>query len=175
MSLIFIKRATLRDLPAIMAIIDHAKAQLKAAGSPQWQDGYPDAAALKKDVDGQQCWLLVVDGQVAGTATMIIGDEPSYVNIEDGQWQNNQDPYATIHRIAIGAGFGGQHLSHYFFSNLISQAYHEGVRNFRMDTHAQNQQLQAIARSFGYKHRGTIYVTEQTSDASRLAFELNLD
>ncbi|KRO04700.1 acetyltransferase [Levilactobacillus paucivorans] len=174
MSLIFIKRATRRDLSTIMALIDHAKEQLKAAGSPQWQDGYPDLATLTADVDAQHCWLLDVDGQVAGTATMIIGDDPNYQHIEDGQWQNNQEPYATIHRIAIGPGFRGQHLSHYFFSNLISAAYREGVRNFRVDTHQQNQQMQAIATTFGYKYRGTIYVDDGPNGARR-AYELNLD
>lgn len=177
MSLIYIKRAMPADLPAIMPIIVNAKALLKADGSPQWQDGYPDTATIQRDIAAQQCWLLMVGDQVAGTATMIVADDPNYHDITGGQWANTTDPYATIHRIAIGAGYAGQHLSHQFFSNLISAAYRDGIRNFRIDTHALNKRMQAIVTSFGYQHRGKIYVDEPAAnheDNARLAYELNL-
>ena len=177
MSLVYIKRATLTALPQIMAIIDHAKAQLKADGSPQWQDGYPDTATLTQDISAQQCWLLMVDDQIAGTATMITGNDANYREIQNGAWINTTDPYATVHRIAIGPGFGGQHLSHYFFSNLISQAYRDGVRNFRIDTHDLNKRMQAVVTSLGYQYRGKIYVAEPAKDPednARRAYELNL-
>lgn len=177
MSLIYIKRAVQSDLPAIMTIIDHAKAMLKKDGSPQWQDGYPDPATLRQDISAQQCWLLMVDDVIAGTATMIVGNDGNYTEIWDGAWHNEVDPYATIHRIAIGDGFAGQHLSYFFFSNLISAAYHDGVRNFRIDTHALNKRMQAVVGRVGYQHRGKIYVDEPAEnheDNARLAYELNL-
>lgn len=177
MSLIYLKQARQADLPAIMVILNQAKAQLKADGSPQWQDGYPDEAALTQDISAQQCWLLMVGSEIAGTATMIIGNDPNYLAIENGAWQNTTDPYATIHRIAIGSQFGGQHLSHYFFSDLISLAYARGVRNFRIDTHELNKRMQAVVTSFGYQYRGKIYVDEPAEnheDNARRAYELNL-
>ena len=71
----------------------------------------------------------------------------------------------------------GQHLSHYFFSNLISAAYRDGIRNFRIDTHDLNKRMQAIVTSFGYAFRGKIYVdepAENPEDNARRAYELNL-
>lgn len=174
MSLIYLRRATLADVPAIMPIIANAKALLKADGSPQWQDGYPDEGTIKRDIMAQQSWLLIVDGQVAGTAAQVIADDPNYHEITGDGWQNNTAPYATIHRIALSAGFAGQHLSHYFFSNLISQAYQQGIRHFRIDTHDMNQRMQAIATSLGYQYRGTIHVDEP-GDNARRAYELNLE
>lgn len=177
MSLTYSRRATPSELPAIMAIIDHAKAMLKADGSPQWQDGYPDQATLKRDIAAQTCWLLLVDGQVAATATAIVADDPNYHEITQGHWANPVDPYMTIHRTAIGADFAGQHLSRLFLSNLISHFYQQGIRNFRLDTHALNQRMQGLAESFGYQHRGKIYVDEPAAnheDNARLAYELNL-
>ncbi|MGP4116178.1 GNAT family N-acetyltransferase [Levilactobacillus zymae] len=177
MSLKYVKRATHEQLPAIMAIIDHAKAMLKADGSPQWQDGYPDEATLRRDIAAQNCWVLIVDGQVAGTATTIVADDANYHDITGGHWENTVDPYMTIHRIAIGPNFAGQHLSSLFLSNLVSQYYQQGIRNFRIDTHAMNQRMQGLATSFGYQHRGKVYVDEPAEnheDNARLAYELNL-
>ncbi|WP_369833156.1 GNAT family N-acetyltransferase [Companilactobacillus pabuli] len=93
------------------------------------------------------------------------------------QWQNNTDPYATIHRIAINPDYAGQHLGKIFISNLISYSYQNGIRNFRIDTHQLNKRMQALAKSSGYVHRGKIYVSEPAvnhEDNARLAFELNL-
>lgn len=174
MSLVYLRHATRADVPAIMAIIADAKALLKADGSPQWQDGYPDETAIQQDIMAQQSWVLMVDGQVAGTAAQVIGDDANYHEITGGTgWQNRQDPYATIHRIALGKAFAGQHLSHFFFSNLISAAYQTGIRNFRIDTHQMNQRMQAIALSLGYQFRGIVHVAEP-GDNARRAYELNL-
>ncbi len=46
----------------------------------------------------------MVDDVIAGTATMIVGNDGNYTEIWDGAWHNEVDPYATIHRIAIGDG-----------------------------------------------------------------------
>ena len=35
------RRAAAADIPRIMRIIARAQAQMRAAGSLQWQDGYP--------------------------------------------------------------------------------------------------------------------------------------
>ena len=134
MSLIYIRKATINDLPDIMNIINEAKALLKADGSVQWQGGYPNEEILTKDIAAMQCFVLIVDQKVAGTATLIVGNEPSYDEIIGGSWNNTTDPYATIHRIAIGKAFAGQHLSHFFLSNLISAAYSKGVRNLSILT-----------------------------------------
>ncbi|MFC6259889.1 GNAT family N-acetyltransferase [Levilactobacillus fujinensis] len=174
MSLIYIRRATRADLPAIMPIIANAKALLKADGSPQWQDGYPNKAGITQDIDALQSWLLIVDGHVAGTAAQVVADDPNYHEITGDGWANTTAPYATIHRIALSADYAGQHLSHYFFSNLISTAYRDGVRNFRIDTHAMNQRMQAIATSMGYHFRGIVHVAEP-GDNARRAYELHLD
>lgn len=174
MSNIYMRSAQPTDLNQIMTIIDQAKALLKADGSSQWQDGHPDRATLTEDIAQHHCWVLIVNGQLAGTATLIVGEEPTYQEIQAGNWADTQHPYATFHRIALSAAFRGERLSDYFFSNLISQAYQQGVRHLRIDTHEQNQRMQHIVGTFGYQYRGIIYVNP-TPDGKRLAYELNLD
>ncbi|MFC6275272.1 GNAT family N-acetyltransferase [Levilactobacillus tangyuanensis] len=173
MASIYMRAAQPADLDRIMAIITEAQALLKADGSTQWQDGYPDREIMGADIDQHHCFVLMVDGQIAGTATLITGAEPNYAVIEDGHWADETHPYATIHRFALSADFRGMHLSQIFFSNLLSHAYNDGVRHFRIDTHEVNLRMQHIIKSFGYDYRGIIYV-DDTPTGKRVAFELAL-
>ncbi|WP_295747200.1 GNAT family N-acetyltransferase [uncultured Limosilactobacillus sp.] len=172
MAQISIRRSTSNDLDAIMQIVDQAKALLKADGSPQWQDGHPDRAMFAADITKQDNWVLMVGNEIAGTATLQGGLEPSYEKI-DGAWNQPAAPYMTIHRVALSAAFRGQHLSNYFLSNLLTVGQLQGVKNFRIDTHPVNKRLQALATKFGFVKRGIIMVDDQ-NDPRRLAFELNL-
>lgn len=169
---IYIRLAQESDLTQIMAIINEAKQLLKSDGIPQWQNGRPNEQILLDDIVKKRAYCLMVDQVVAGIAVLQTSIEPSYAAI-DGEWQNETDQYATIHRIAISAKFRGQHLGQIFISNLISRGLFLGIPNFRIDTHAVNLRMQALIKSAGFKYRGVIHI-DQTKDGLRNAYELNL-
>lgn len=169
----YLRRAQLQDLPAIMKIIDDAKELLKKNGSPQWQNGYPNQETLTQDIAMQTNWVLINDNKVAATATLQLTPEPTYRNITQGQWQQPDEPYATIHRVAISSNYRGQGLSKLLFSNLLTVGQMQGIKNFRVDTHRSNKAMQHIAENFNFKKRGIIKVNDQ-NDPEQLAYELNL-
>ena len=173
MAEIYLRRAQLQDLPAIMKIIDDAKELLKKNGSPQWQNGYPNQETLTQDIAMQTNWVLINDNKVAATATLQLTPEPTYRNITQGQWQQPDEPYATLHRVAISSNYRGQGLSKLLFSNLLTVGQMQGIKNFRVDTHRSNKAMQHIAENFNFKKRGIIKVNDQ-NDPERLAYELNL-
>lgn len=173
MANIYTRPAQMSDLPVIMEIIAAAKDFLKASGSPQWQSGYPATTDIEQDIMADNAYVLLVAGQIAGYAAVIIGDEPTYHNIAHGSWQNTTAPYATIHRLALAPTFRGQHLSYFFFSNIITMVVGHGVHNLRLDTYRHNQPVQRLASHFDFVRRGEILVDEPL-DPRRIAFELNL-
>ena len=173
MAEIYLRRAQLQDLPEIMKIIDDAKELLNKNGSPQWQNGYPNQETLTQDIAMQTNWVLINDNKVAATATLQLTPEPTYRNITQGQWQQPDEPYATIHRVAISSNYRGQGLSKLLFSNLLTVGQMQGIKNFRVDTHRSNKAMQHIAENFNFKKRGIIKVNDQ-NDPERLAYELNL-
>jgi len=172
MALIYMRKAETSDIDAIMEVIDEAKALLKADGSTQWQDGHPDRDMLLEDIANGFARVLIVDGDVAGTATLMTTDDPNYSKIE-GAWQDTTDQYATIHRIAISAKYRGMKLSKFFFSDLISDTYAQGIRHMRIDTHKLNKRMQHLAGEFGFEYTGIIYVPDAV-DGKRLAYELSM-
>lgn len=171
MTAIYTRQAQLADLDQIMTIIDAAKALLKNDGSPQWQDGHPDRQMITKDIQAGICYVLVVGQQVAGTATLMVTPDPCYAEI-DGAWLKPDQPYATVHRLALAADFRGQHLSDFFMSNLLSLAYEKGLHQVRIDTHALNQRLQHLAQKFDFVYCGIIKV-DDVIDPDRKAYELD--
>lgn len=173
MNAIYLRRSTPADLPLIEQVIEDGRQALKAAGSTQWQDGNPTQATLKADVDQHQSWVLLVNGQVAGVATLKPGPEDDYRTITGGHWANDCDDYVTIHRVAISRHYRGQHLSSYLFSDLLTVGQALGYTNFRIDTHQQNQVMQHLIKKFGFQYRGTVTVDDKL-DPQRVDFELNL-
>lgn len=173
MNAIYLRRSTMAELPVIEEIIEDGRQALKTAGSTQWQDGNPTKETLVDDIKQRHSWVLLVNGQVAGVATLLPGPEDDYRTITGGHWSNDGDDYVTIHRVAISSHFRGQHLSSYLFSDLLTVGQALGYTNFRIDTHAQNQVMQHLIKKFGFLYRGTVTVDDQL-DPRRVAFELNI-
>lgn len=173
MTEIYLRRAQAQDLDAIMRIINDAKRFLKDNGSPQWQDGYPNRETFSQDIAMQTNWVLINGSEVVATATLQLTPEPSYQIITNGQWAQPNEPYATIHRVAINSHYRGQGLSKFLFSNLLTVGQMQGIKNFRIDTHRSNKAMQHIAESFNFKKRGIIKVNEK-NDPERIAYELNI-
>lgn len=76
MAEIYLRRAQLQDLPAIMKIIDDAKELLKKNGSPQWQNGYPNQETLTQDIAMQTNWVLINDNKVAALRLFNLRQNP---------------------------------------------------------------------------------------------------
>lgn len=169
----YVRLATHKDLPTIMNIISDAKAMLKAAGSSQWQGDYPGQQDIMKDIQFQHGYVFIDQHEVIGYAAVIVGPEPTYQKIQ-GQWVNNDDAYATIHRICFSAKHRGHGLAKVFMSHLISIQASKKILNFRIDTTTMNLPMQKVILNCDFTQSGTIKVTNDPADPERLAYELNL-
>lgn len=155
-------------LPAIMTIIEQAKARMGAQHIDQWQDGYPNEEAIIKDIAQQQGHVFLKERQVVAYAAIVSGEDPYYENI-DGQWLTNGN-YITVHRIAIHNNFlhrgYADHIIHYAEKNAKTQ----GIPSFRIDTHHDNLFMRNLIRNNGFTYCGIV----QVRDGERLAYEKKL-
>ena len=97
------------DLPQILKIYAHARAVMKASGNPtQWGDDFPPQELLEEDIDSNRLFLYVVNGQIEAVFAFILGADPTYAVIEDGQWLDDTLPGAPsgIGRQTEGRGQG---------------------------------------------------------------------
>ncbi len=71
------RKATLSDLPEMMALFEMGIQSLKKQGSPQWQNGYgPTREKIKEDINQQESYLLLYDDQIAASAALVKGVDP---------------------------------------------------------------------------------------------------
>ena len=92
--------------------------------------------------------------------SFILGEDPTYKVIENGQWLNDK-PYGTIHRIASNG------IRRRMLKACVDYCK-EIIDNIRIDTHADNSPMQNALHRLKFSLCGIIY----TSDGShRLAFQ----
>ncbi|MGT2757234.1 GNAT family N-acetyltransferase [Streptococcus ovuberis] len=160
-----IRLAHPNEVKAIMAVIEDARAFLKASGSDQWQgaDGYPTEIDIIDDILLGQGWVALVEQEIVAYAAVITGREEAYEQIYDGKWKHNHPRYTVFHRIAVSAKASGQKVAQTFMQGLI-----EGTKgqDFRCDTHEKNLIMQHILEKLGYVYCGKVPI-----DGERLAYQ----
>ena len=137
------------DLPQILKIYAHARAVMKASGNPtQLGDNFPPQELLEEDIDSNRLFLYVVNGQIEAVFAFILGADPTYAAIEDGQWLDDTLPYGTVHRLASA----GKH------KGVASAVLHAPVQHCRC--HADNKIMQHLLEKNGFTRCGIIHVAD---------------
>lgn len=157
-----IRLTTYADIDALMAIFAYARAQMASDGNPtQWGDGYPSHEQLMSDIRRGVSYVIEKNGQPCATFVFIIGEEPTYAYIEDGEWLNDTLPYGTIHRIASNGLHRG--IFHFVLHWCSAQC-----PNIRIDTHQDNKRMIHLIEQANFTHCGTIYTRNNTP---RIAYQ----
>jgi hypothetical protein len=157
-----IRLTTYAAIDALMAIFAHARTQMVADGNPtQWGDGYPSREQIESDIQRGVSYVVEHNGQPCATFVFIIGEDPTYTYIEDGEWLDDTLPYGTIHRIASN---GEQRGIFPFVLNWCSAQ----CSNIRIDTHQDNIRMIHLIKKANFTHCGIIYTRD---NSPRMAYQ----
>ena len=163
------RTATPRDLDAILAVVDHARAAIRALGIDQWQDGYPEPEVIEADITSGIGHVFEADGRVAGYLALSDVPEAVYARI-DGAWLTD-GPYLTVHRMCIDDGFRGTGLSARMLAFAEETARAKGLASLRADTHRGNIVMQKLLQRCGLQRCGEVVYTVTAGDPIRIAYE----
>lgn len=161
-SMIKVRRGTEADIDAIMTCYDAARMHMRASGnSHQWINGYPSRELVMKDVfDGVSYVGTDEHDEIVMAFAFILGEDPTYSVIEDGEWLNNL-PYGTIHRLGSNGHYKG--ILQICVEYCVSK-----IDNIRLDTHAENAIMQHAALKLGFTRCGVIYCID---GSPRIAYQ----
>lgn len=156
-----IRHATWEDWEDILAIYDAGRQYMASHGNPtQWGTSSPSEDEVREDILRQRSFVYEVDHRAEGVFVLMAGEDPAYVQIEDGHWPN-EAPYHVIHRIASAGRVKG------VFHACISWCI-ENCGTLRIDTHADNRTMLHLIEKHGFQRCGIIHVADGTP---RIAFQ----
>lgn len=147
---IVIRTSTIEDLARLKQIFSVARDYMSKTGNPtQWTDGYPCDDLIMNDIENGDSYVIIHDSSIVATFVLRPGIDPTYKIIYDGAWLND-NPYATIHRIASSGEIKGVfHLAMDFAKQKYSDV--------RIDTHSDNKVMQHAIMREGFKYCGIIH------------------
>ena len=138
---------------------------MHAAGSRQWQDGYPSPETVRRDLLRGDGRIVRIDGAAAAYAAFVFDGEPAYGAI-DGAWLTGGD-YVVLHRLAVADGEKGRGVAAEFMRRTEALARERGVGSFRVDTNFDNRYMLRMLERLGFAYCGKIVY----GSGERLAFE----
>ena len=149
------------DLPRIMEIFSAAKAFMRMRGNTsQWNGTYPDLETVRNDMARGWSHVLTDDaGKTVATFCMMTAVEPTYAEIFEGSWLNDE-PYVVLHRVASDGT-----VPRTFHAMVEYTAGH--CRNIRVDTHRENLPMQEALLREGFTRCGIIHLAD---GSERIAF-----
>lgn len=156
-----IRRTSFDDIPRLHEIFAIARKFMANTGNPnQWAEDYPSEKLLREDIISGDSYVCLKDNRIVATFVLRGGNDPTYDIIYNGSWTNN-NPYATIHRIASSGEIKG------IFGYTMQYAL-QHYDSIRIDTHADNKVMQNAILNFGFKYCGIIHCW---NGSERLAYQ----
>lgn len=149
------------DIGTVLAMYDHSRSLMRAAGNTVQWDGYPTADDVQADIAAGTSRLVLSDGSPVGTFALVSGIEPTYTFIDHGRWIDTATPYVTIHRVAKSPE--GHGIAHLAFQMAKQQFTH-----LRADTYRDNHLMLHLLSKEDFVECGTIYMDD---GSPRQAFE----
>ncbi len=146
-----IRKTTAADLDTVMQIYRSAREFMIKSGNPtQWWEGYPPRELIAEDIENGESYVVEENDEILAVFLYKEGTDPTYINIENGAWLNDE-PYAVIHRIAVAAK--GRGVASFVFDTVYSWC-----GNIRIDTHEDNEPMKRALTKNGFKYCGVIHI-----------------
>lgn len=159
----------MKDMEQVMDIIQMAQRDLKKKEVNQWQNGYPNADIIRRDIENGESFVADTGTAVIGTAVLSLREELTYRNIYEGRWKTGEKrEYVVIHRIAVHDDYRGQGIAGQFLACAERMAKENGRVSIRIDTHPDNLVMQKWIKKNGFSYCGRIFLAD---GALRFAYE----
>lgn len=154
-----IRRAKISEIQHILAITKACAKFMADKGIFQWNDHYPSKAAFEKDLERNELYVKVIDGQLIGSITITTKMDPEYKPVN---WLTANDRNIYIHRLCVhpehqGNGFAQELMD--FAEALAKEAKSISVR---LDTFSQNKRNQKFYEVRGYQKLGDVFFPKQS-------------
>jgi len=169
-----IRKATIKDLDAILMIVEDARELSRSLKSKQWlgKDNYPNAQTFNKDISNGELFVYLTNNMVVGFCAISLNPDSTYLKIYEGNWITSNQPYVVFHRLAVKKQFYGKGIGLELLRHAEALAIENKFKSIRLDTAKENQPMRKLVDKLNYKYCGLIKLGKyQGEEDNRLAFE----
>lgn len=158
---VIVRNAAEKDLNEIMQIYAYAREFMAKNGNPnQWGTAFPPEKLIYDDIKSGRLYVIQENGCIHGVFAFIIGDDPTYGYIENGNWLSDGE-YGAIHRVASDGKIHG------VLKTAVDYCLTK-ITHLRIDTHKNNKIMQKQILKNGFTECGTIFIED---GSARIAYE----
>tara|TARA_B100000809_G_scaffold266001_1_gene326813 strand:- start:2030 stop:2554 length:525 start_codon:yes stop_codon:yes gene_type:complete len=150
------RKAEISEIPTIWNILKQAIDRRKQDGSNQWQDGYPNPAVVKNDIDKGVGFVLTINDDIVGYTAILINDEPEYEKLE-GEWLSNVD-YVVFHRVVISENHLRKGFAKQIMQGIENYALENNIVSIKADTNFDNTAMLRIFKKLDYSYCGKLHL-----------------
>lgn len=148
------RKAAAADLYPIWNMLQRAIRRIKAAGSDQWQDGYPNPGIVQNDIERGAGYVLTGDDIILAYCAVLVNDEPAYEKIE-GKWLTEGD-FVVVHRLVVAEDQLGKGLAKKLLGFVEDYARGRRIYSIKIDTNFDNRAMLNIFEKSGYVYCGEV-------------------
>ena len=140
------------DAVALNALKDACIAQMRAAGIEQWDEVYPDAAVLARDLTAGTLHVVRRGTHVLGCVTLDSAHDPLWQGMD---WSAAGEPAAAVHLLMVHPSLQGRGLAKQLMAHAEPLARTQGFRAIHLDCFTANHAALALYERLGYRRTGT--------------------
>ena len=146
------RRATLADVPTILALVRRVVPLMNANGNFQWSADYPNETVFTADIVQSHLWVAELAGAVVGVAALTQDQDAEYAQAD---WDVTE-PALVTHRLAVDPAAQGRGVALALMAQAERQAVAQGLKFLRVDTNSENAATQRLFPKLGYRFAGEI-------------------
>ena len=140
------------DLSTLLALKDACLTRMRADGIEQWDEVYPDAAVLARDLATGTLHVLREGDGILGCVTLDTTHDPLWQGMA---WSAVGEPAAAVHRLMVHPAAQGRGLAKQLMAHAESLARAQGFRSIHLDCFTANPAAIALYERLGYRRTGT--------------------
>jgi GNAT superfamily N-acetyltransferase len=147
-----IRTAVSGDAPVLLQLVRGCVSAMRAAGIEQWDEVYPDAAVIARDIAAGTLEVMCDGEEIAACITIDRNMDPLWKDLD---WSSAGDPAAVVHRLMVHPSQQGRGIARSFMLHAEAVARTMGCRSIRLDSFLQNPAAMALYTRLGYRPTGT--------------------
>ena len=156
-----IRKATLKDLDAILKITKSCAEEMISKNIFQWNDSYPNRKAFENDIHNGRLYVREEKRKIIGSICVSDFMDEEYLAVK---WLSTNNNNIYIHRLAVdptsqGQGFGQDMMN--FAENFAKRKNYQSIR---LDTFSMNVRNQRFYKQRGYRRLGSIFFPNQSKE-----------